>query len=108
MALCGWRVLDPSCFQFSPKECGQTDEVIKIYLLITLAFIPMSRKFKIRDPEAVHFVAFTTIHWLDPLKRDTCFYSTGISRYFSGKHSRTEPLQSSRHAACAMTTKNKE
>ena len=25
----------------------------------------MSRKFKIRDQEAVHFVTFTTIHWLD-------------------------------------------
>ena len=25
----------------------------------------MSRKFKIRDQEAVHFVAFTIIHWLD-------------------------------------------
>ena len=31
----------------------------------------MIRKFKIRDQEAVHFVTFTTtIHWLDPLKRD--------------------------------------
>ena len=25
----------------------------------------MSRKFKIRDQEAVHFVTFTIIHWLD-------------------------------------------
>jgi putative transposase len=25
----------------------------------------MSRKFKIRDQEAVHFVTFTVIHWLD-------------------------------------------
>jgi REP element-mobilizing transposase RayT len=25
----------------------------------------MSRKFKIRDQEAVHFVTFTTIQWLD-------------------------------------------
>jgi len=44
---------------------------LSIYLLITLAFIPVSRKFKIRDQEAVHFITFTTIHWLDPLKRDT-------------------------------------
>jgi hypothetical protein len=26
----------------------------------------MSRKLKIRDQEAVHFVTFTTIQWLDP------------------------------------------
>ena len=32
----------------------------------TVSYYLMSRKFKIRDQEAVHFVAFTTIHWLDP------------------------------------------
>jgi putative transposase len=29
----------------------------------------MSRKFKIRDQEAVHFVTFTTIYWLDVFTR---------------------------------------
>jgi putative transposase len=30
----------------------------------------MSRKFKIRDQEAVHFVTFTVIHWLDVFIRN--------------------------------------
>ena len=32
----------------------------------TVSYYLMSRKFKIRDQEAVHFVTFTNIQWLDP------------------------------------------
>ena len=65
----------------------KTDEAINIFAHNVSLCSYERHKFKIRDQEAVHFVTFTTIHWLDPLKRNTCFYSTGISRYFSGKHS---------------------
>jgi hypothetical protein len=50
---------------FSEGVRSPADKLMRlaIYLLITLAFIPMSRKFKIRDQEAVHFVTFTYQFW---------------------------------------------
>jgi hypothetical protein len=59
--------LGPIMFQFSNWRGYQY-----IYSM-TLAFIPMSRKFKIRDQEAVYFATFTAIHGSIPLKLDTCF-----------------------------------
>jgi hypothetical protein len=50
------RDLDLEC-------CNSYD--LRLNLHHSLAIIFMSRKFKIRDQEAVHFVTFTIIHWLD-------------------------------------------
>ena len=41
--------------------------------LMYTALIYMSWKFKIRDQEAVHFVTFTTVYWLDPPGADNKF-----------------------------------
>ena len=55
--------LGPECCKSSPRESfGQTYKYIYYQML---AVIFMSRKFKIRDQEAVHFVTFTIIQWLD-------------------------------------------